>query len=361
MSDFLQLHVLTAYPPSNPNRDDLGRPKSAVIGGRMRQRISSQSIKRALRMSDVFSRALEGRKGERTQRLGDEIVSHLLAKGAKEDRARAIAQEIASAFGKLEDDKDKGKSKAVRIKQLAFISPDERQLSMALAEKVLAGEEPPKEKELVKALLRKADGAVDIAMFGRMLADNPDFNRDAAVQVAHAFTTNAVEIEDDFYTAVDDLKTPDEDAGAGFVGEAGFGAGVYYLYICVDRELLVRNLAGDAALAARGLDALARAIATASPSGKRNSFANHVRPELILAERGDRQPRSLASAFTRPIGAGDEMNESVERLMRQRKNFADAYGKDWAEEITLRVGAQGSATLDQVAAFAAAGLRGASK
>jgi CRISPR system Cascade subunit CasC len=213
MSDFLQLHVLTAYPPSNPNRDDLGRPKSAVIGGRMRQRISSQSIKRALRMSDAFSQALEGRKGERTQRLGDEIVSHLLAKGAKEDRARAIAQEIASAFGKLEDDKDKGKNKAVRIKQLAFISPDERQLAMGLAERVLAGEEPPKEKELVKALLRKADGAVDIAMFGRMLADNPDFNRDAAVQVAHAFTTNAVEIEDDFYTAVDDLKTPDEDAG----------------------------------------------------------------------------------------------------------------------------------------------------
>ena len=361
MSDFLQLHVLTAYPPSNPNRDDLGRPKSAVIGGRIRQRISSQSIKRALRMSDAFSRALEGRKGERTQRLGEEIVVHLLGKGADEDRAHAIAREIAGAFGKLEDEKDKGKTKAVRIKQLAFVSPDERLLAMALAEKALAGEELPKEKELAKALLRKADGAVDIAMFGRMLADNPDFNRDAAVQVAHAFTTNAVEIEDDFYTAVDDLKTSAEDAGAGFVGEAGFGAGVYYLYVCVDRELLVKNLAGDTTLAARGLEALVRAIATASPSGKRNSFANHVRPELILAERGEAQPRSLASAFTRPVGGGDEMNESIERLMRQRKNFAEAYGKDWAEEITLRVGAQGSATLDRVAEFAAAGLRGARK
>src|SRR5208283_2583322 len=108
------------------------------------------------------------------------------------------------------------------------------------------GEKLPKDKDLAKAVLQTADGAVDIAMFGRMLADNPDFNRDASVQVAHAFTTNPVEIEDDYYTAVDDLKKPAEDAGAGFVGEAGFGAGVYYLYVCVDRELLVKNLGGDA-------------------------------------------------------------------------------------------------------------------
>src|SRR5208283_2940475 len=100
------------------------------------------------------------------------------------------------------------------------------------------GEKLPKDKDLAKAVLQTADGAVDIAMFGRMLADNPSFNRDAAVQVAHAFTTNAVEIEDDYYTAVDDLKRKDEDAGAGFVGEAGFGSGVYYFYLCIDRELL---------------------------------------------------------------------------------------------------------------------------
>lgn len=358
MSDFLQLHVLTAYPPSNPNRDDLGRPKTATIGGRMRQRISSQAIKRALRKSEAFASALEGRTGERTQRLGDEIVAHLVAKGAAEAKAEEIAREIAGAFGKLEDKKEKGKVEPVRIKQLAFVSPDERRFAMDLAEKSLAGEPLPKDKDLVKTVLRRADGAVDIAMFGRMLADNPDFNRDAAVQVAHAFTTNAIEIEDDYYTAVDDLKTPTEDAGAGFVGEAGFGAGVYYLYVCVDRELLVRNLDGDAKLAATGLRALAKALATASPSGKRNSFANHVKPEFILAERGKAQPRSLASAFTRAIEGKDQMQASVERLRQQRENFANVYGQDWSADTTLHVGAAGSARLEDIAAFAAADLEG---
>jgi CRISPR system Cascade subunit CasC len=364
MSDFLQLHVLTTYPPSNPNRDDLGRPKTAMIGGRMRQRISSQAIKRALRTSEAFEKALAGHKGERTQRLGDEILKHLTTKGLAEDKARAIAGGIAEAFGKLkgkdEDQDKKSKSKekpeSVRIRQLAFISPEEKRLAIELADKAAAGQALPKEKELAKLLLRTADGAVDIAMFGRMLADNPDFNRDAAVQVAHAFTTNVVDIEDDYYTAVDDLKTSAEDAGAGFVGEAGFGAGVYYLYVCVDRELLVKNLAGETALAVKGLEALVRALATASPSGKRSSFGNHVRAEFVLAEKGDAQPRSLAGAFTQPIDEGDQLEQSIGRLLRKRAAFAAAYGKDWNEEKLLHVGNDKAVSLTEIAAFAAAGL-----
>ncbi|MGO9420806.1 type I-E CRISPR-associated protein Cas7/Cse4/CasC [Roseiarcus sp.] len=359
MSDFLQLHVLTAYPPSNPNRDDLGRPKTATIGGSTRQRISSQAIKRAIRTSEPFATALNGHQGQRTQRLGDEIFEHLKANGVSEDKARAAARDVAAAFGKLDDKKSKDEPDPLRIRQLAFVSPDERRLATELAEKVAAGEKLPKDKDLAKAVLQTADGAVDIAMFGRMLADNPDFNRDAAVQVAHAFTTNAVDIEDDYYTAVDDLKTREEDAGAGFVGETGFGAGVYYIYVCVDRGLLVKNLGGDAALAARGLEALVRALATASPSGKRNSFANHVRPEFILAEKGTAQPRSLASAFTRPVDGEDQIGESIARLRRKREAFAAAYGKDWTDEKVLHVGQEGTATLDKLAAFASDGLEGA--
>ena len=363
MTDFLQLHVLTTYPPSNPNRDDLGRPKTAVIGGALRQRISSQAIKRALRSSETFETALAGHKGARTQRLGEEILKHLIGLGADEDRARSVARGVAEVFGKLDEDSDgdkKGKAKdkpdSVRIRQLAFVSPEEWRRAVDLAGEVAAGAPLPKEKDLAKAVLRAADGAVDIAMFGRMLADNPDFNREAAVQVAHAFTTNAVEIEDDFYTAVDDLKQPSEDAGAGFVGEAGFGAGVYYLYVCVNRDLLIRNLDGDRALASRGLDALVRALATASPKGKRNSFANHVRAEFLLAERGSAQPRSLAGAFTTPVRAGDYLEASAEALLKKRAAFAAAYGQDWREDRLLRVGAADSATLDDIAAFAAAGL-----
>ncbi len=362
MSRFVQMHLLTAYPPSNPNRDDLGRPKTAVIGGVSRMRISSQSLKRAIRTDEAFRATLMGNLGERTQRMGDKVRAHLLEQGASEDKALEIARKVADLFGKVKG-KDDDKP---YIEQLAFISPEERNAAFKLAERVLAGECPlllkkdkltkqeEKElKELTKQVLRSADGAVDIAMFGRMLADNPDFNRDAAVQVAHAFTTNRVDVEDDYYTAVDDLKTSAEDAGAGFIGEAGFGAGVFYLYICVNRDLLLQNLSGDTDLAGRALAALVRAAATASPSGKKNSYANHVRAEYLLLERGDAQPRSLASAFTKPVGSGDQLAESVEKLKKQRTDFEKAYGKDWSDDIELHVGKEASATLDQLATFAA--------
>lgn len=250
MSRFVQLHILTAYPPSNPNRDDLGRPKTALLGGVPRMRISSQAIKRAIRTSPLFRDGLDGAIGERTQRLGEEILDHLANKGIDANLATDIARQVASAFGKLKGEKD---ANPTRIEQLAFISPQEKAFAFELADRIVAGEALPKEKDLGKIALRRADGAADIAMFGRMLANNPEFNRDAAVQVAPAITTNEVEVENDYYTAVDDLKTPSEDAGAGSIGEQGYAAGVFYLYICIDRPLLIENLGGDTKLAARRL------------------------------------------------------------------------------------------------------------
>ena len=353
MSRFLQLHFLTEYPISNPNRDDLGRPKSARIGGEPRQRISSQSLKRAIRTHDVFRTALDGHTGQRTQRMGEQIIAHLKGTGVEETKAIEAAKAIVPVFGKLEGTR---KAVAARTAQLAFVSPDERAAAFDLAERFIAGETLPKDKELAKLVMRPADGAVDIAMFGRMLADNADLNRDAAVQVAHAFTVNRVVIEDDYYTAVDDLKEKSEDAGAGFVGEAGFGAGLYYLYVCVNRPLLVENLAGDRTLAARGLETLVRAAAMAVPSGKINSFANHARAKFILAERGDAQPINLAGAFTVPVKGPDLVAEAIDRLETERTGFAKSYGIATDGEIRLRVGDPTAASINAVAAFAAEGL-----
>jgi len=208
-------------PPANLNRDDTGRPKTAIFGGAPRLRISSQSLKRAWRTSDVFETKLEGHLGKRTQRLDQEIEAHLQAHGAATEEARKIAREVADLFGKIKPEKDKNPT---YLEQLAFVSSSEREAALKLAERIAAGDQVALESETV---LRPVDGAVDIAMFGRMLADDPDFNREAAVQGAHAITTHRVVVEDDYYTAVDDLKRPAEDAGAGFVGEAGFGAGVF--------------------------------------------------------------------------------------------------------------------------------------
>ncbi len=356
MDRFVQIHMLTAYPPSNPNRDDLGRPKTAIVGGAQRQRISSQALKRALRESNVFADALVGKLGERTQRLGEVITKHLTQKGAAEPEAVRIAREISAAFGKIKNEKDKDNT---HIEQLAFISPDERRAALEMADRALGGEAVLKDKKLAKLLLLPADGAVDIAMFGRMLAGNPDFNRDAAVQIAHAITTNSVEIEDDFYTAVDDLKTSESDSGAGFVGEAGFGSGVYYVYVCVNCALLLQNLADDKPLAKVGLQALVRALSSATPGGKKNSFAHHVRPEYMLVERGNGQPLNLFSAFANPVTGKSQMADSIGKLKAHRDSFAKVYGQTWSSDMALEVGHAATSTIDQLAEFAALSLNGA--
>ena len=325
MSRFLQLHYLTIYPLSNPNRDDLGRPKTATYGGTPRLRISSQALKRAIRLSDVIQADLKGNLGERTRRIGEIVRDAVAAQGASDDRASQIAAQVADVFGKLDKDA-KAKESVVRTKQLAFISPEERSQAIELALKALSGEQLPKGKELKRMILRKADGAADVAMFGRMLADDPEFNREAAVQVSHALTTHRSLVEEDYFTAVDDLKDLSEDAGAGFVGEAGFGSGVFYSYACVDIGLLVQNLDGDRELAARTAGAFVEAMATATPSGKRNSFAHHTRAGYIRAEVGDVQPRSLAGAFFKSIEGVDLMAASVAALEEMAEKMDTAYG-----------------------------------
>jgi CRISPR system Cascade subunit CasC len=352
MTTFLQFHLLTSYGPSNPNRDDQGRPKQAMVGGAPRLRLSSQSVKRAIRESSFFALDLAGSTGTRTKRLFEKLKEHLLATGHAPAAAQKAAEEVAAIFGKLESRKDEPEAKIATT--LAFISPAEWQLAEDLAEKAAAGEALPKDKDLKKLVLRRADGAVDIAMFGRMLADDADFNREAAVQVGHAITTHAAQAEEDWYSAVDDLNKA-SDTGAGHLGESAFGSGIYYQYVCVNVDLLIENLGGDRELAAKGLEALARALATATPTGKQNSHAHRPRAAYIRAERGPQAPRDLTGAFFQPVKAQPWAASSVLALEDMAAKIDRAYGATSAALAVLDVD-KGIGTLDEIAAFAAASV-----
>ncbi len=352
MTTFIQLHLLTAYPPSNLNRDDSGRPKTATFGGVERLRVSSQSLKRAWRTSSVFLERLGERVGKRTQRLGGEVRERLLIGGMEPKKAEETARAIAECFGKLEERAGKD---LVFIKQLAFVAPEELEKAFALADRALAGE---KIKPKAEDVLVRADTAADIAMFGRMLADSPSFSREAAVQVAHAITTHRVAVEDDYYVAVDDLKDPAdrEDAGTSFIGVQEYGAGVFYLYACVDVDLLVRNLDGNKELARDALAALVESAAKVAARGKQASFASRARAHFVLAEKGSQQPRTLAAAFLKPVspseGDGDLLAGSVKRLEGLRAAFDTAYGPCADAAVKFAVTAVGAdGTLAQVIEF----------
>ncbi len=317
MSRFIQLHLLTSYPPANLNRDDLGRPKTAMMGGVPRLRVSSQSLKRAWRKSDVFESALKGHVGTRTKSMGQKIYQSLLEKDVAEKKATDWAKAIAGIFGKLKKD-------SLDIEQLAHFSPEEEaaidELVTILAER---GSEP--EADELK-LLRKQHSAADIALFGRMLASSPAFNTEAACQVAHAISVHKVAVEDDFFTAVDDLNSGEEDMGAAHMGETEFAAGLFYQYICIDRALLNENLGGDNTLTDQTLAALIEAAATVAPTGKQNSFASRARASYILCETGNQQPRSLSAAFLKPVADTDMLKAAITSLEDAVEKMDNAYG-----------------------------------
>lgn len=352
MPRFIQLHALTAYPPANLNRDDTGRPKTALLGDALRLRISSQSLKRAWRTSDLFEQAIGAdHLGTRTKRLGIELYQQLTAGGVGEKSARDWARAIAGQFGKLKADKKTDNDDDLQIEQLAHVSPGERAAADALAQACAVRKSEPTPDEL--KLLTRPRAAVDIAMFGRMLADTPAFNIEAAVQVAHAITVHKAAVEDDYFSAVDDLNQGLEDKGAGHIGERGYGAGLFYLYLCINRELLQQNLGGDAELTGQALQGLLHAVTQVAPTGMQNSFGSRAHASYLLAEKGSQQPRSLVQAFLKPVkpyGERDMLALAVDALNLRRDNFDKVYGACADSRCHFDV-EKGEGSLAEVVAF----------
>ena len=327
MTTFIQLHLLTAYAPSNLNRDDLGRPKTAKMGNTDRLRISSQSLKRAWRTSDCFYQSLSDHIGVRSRRFArDWVYKPMIDNGISEKIAKESAIKIAGQFGKVKNEKSpKDPLSNLEIEQLVHISNYEQQAIKQLVDLLISEKREPTDNEV--KLLRKENSSIDIALFGRMLADSPAFNIEAACQVSHALGVSTVTIEDDFFTAVDDLNNNDVDAGSAHLGERGFASALFYTYVCISRDLLLENLNGDEILVEKTLKALTESTAKVAPTGMQNSFASRAYTSYLLIEKGSQQPRSLAVAYFNPIRSQDLVNDAITRLEEQRDKFDKVYGQ----------------------------------
>jgi CRISPR system Cascade subunit CasC len=350
MKTLIEIHAIQNFAPSNLNRDDTGAPKDAMFGGVRRARISSQCLKRAIRHH--FSEMIQVKKmkaenlASRTKRVMDAIVGELKAKGHPEEEATSKVRLAFSAIGLNIKEGGKteyllflGKQEITRIAEIldsqwdSFVAGEMTPVEGKKAAKGKNDSSKLVDPELKKALEKVLDGgkALDLALFGRMLADMPEKNQDAACQVAHAISTHGVDREFDFYTAVDDLK-PDDTAGADMMGTVEFNSACFYRYAVVDWEKLVENLHGDVPLATNGLKAFLDGFIVSEPTGKQNTFAAHNPPEFVaISVRQNASPRNLANAFENPVHVTRQQSLtqiSVEKLIVQAQKLQAAYGED---------------------------------
>lgn len=351
---FLELHLIQNFAPSNLNRDDTNAPKDCDFGGFRRARISSQCLKRAIR--ETFSNSLTDLSANnlalRTRQLVNETVRQLQAQGKAAEQARAVIEMVLESIKlKVKDDS--------KTEYLLFLGKDEinRIVSLCLEnwdtlEKLIPTEETPKAetggkkgkakaenkealpKEISNAMLNLMDGgkAVDLALFGRMLANLPEKNIDAACQVAHAISTHKVNTEFDFFTAVDDIVSSSDDQGAGMLGTVEFNSACFYRYSNVDLNQLKRNLGDDEDLTLKAIQAFVKATVKAIPTGKQNSMAAQNPPSFVLVVLRKSGLWSLANAFIKPIhtkqGGLDLVASSTQALADHWSKLAKTYGED---------------------------------
>ncbi|MBR3328590.1 MAG: type I-E CRISPR-associated protein Cas7/Cse4/CasC [Atopobiaceae bacterium] len=323
---YLDIHALQTVPPSCINRDDTGSPKTARFGGVRRARVSSQAWKKAIR--DEFANILnEDEIGWRTKHLVDMVASRILrlVPDIETREATKMAETTVKATGiKLDKNSD--------TNYLIFVSPRQAEGLAALAvetQKSGVKLDAKKAKSILNVKERPTLNAVDIALFGRMVADAPELNVDAATQVAHAIGVTAAETEFDYFTAMDDLS-PEDSTGAGMIGTVEFLSDTLYRYATVDICHLCENL-GSADVAAKAAGAFVEAFACSMPTGKQNTFANRTLPDVIMIQFRDTQPVSLVGAFERPVYPTDKHSISEVACKRMVKRVAfidDAFGTE---------------------------------
>ncbi len=313
----IELHLLTSHAPSNLNRDDFGRPKTAYFGGTERGRISSQSQKRALRRSDYLKGTLAEKLSTRSRaiprHLFDTLAPRFEGQADRLERLRLVCEAVTFALGK--PDKDD----VLATSQIVFLTQDEIARLLAFVEEKTEDDGKLSKKELAefgKTIaratgldVRPTDG-VDMAMFGRMTTDDAGSFAavDAAMQVAHPIATHTTLTETDYFTAVDDIGNANAGGrGSAHIGESDFNSAVYYKYFSCNLDALALNLGDDRAAALTALEAVLDAACRVTPTGKQNSFASHSQADAaLLVVRESNVPCSLANAFERPVPASED-------------------------------------------------------
>ncbi|MEW5956218.1 MAG: type I-E CRISPR-associated protein Cas7/Cse4/CasC [Chloroflexota bacterium] len=369
---FIELHMIQNFAPANLNRDDTNNPKDCEFGGYRRARISSQSLKRAIRYESIFTETTKVAAGERSKWMSRPIRQKLVKAGKDEEIATAVAVAFVTAYASKMDGKSPERTSVLIYFSQAEIQTIVDGLLANWDEAVAAAQDGNTLPDLVKNLQKETKdrtGAPDIALFGRMLAEKPDLNIDAACQVAHAISTHRINMEMDFYTAVDDLLARgeiltaegEEEVGAGMMGFTSFNSACFYRYARIDWRQLVDNLGGDAALAQRTVEGFLRAALDAIPSGKQNSFAAQNPTSLAVAVvRNDGKSWNLANAFEKPVRAGREtglIEPSIRALDTFWGNLSRA--RDDAEFKAVAVYTdQYQSTLDQLQPYLQPNLSG---
>ena len=306
---FLDIHVIQAVPPANINRDDTGSPKTAQYGGVTRARVSSQSWKKAMR--DYFNaNGTDSNVGIRSL----EIVKYLADKIQEKDSTINDDDALRLANDTLNNAKISTKDN--RLKALLFLGVVQVE---KLAQAAIDG---VKDKKVLQEILVD-NPAVDIALFGRMVAEDASLNEDASAQVAHAISTHAVQTEFDFFTATDDLAAEDN-AGAGMLGTIEYNASTLYRYANVAAHELIKQL-DDKTATINALKLFVDAFVKSMPTGKINTFANQTLPSAVVVVLRSDRPVNVVNTFENPIKAnGGHVDKSIQQLEKGLKD-ADCF------------------------------------
>lgn len=326
MTRFIQIHALTGYSSALINRDDTGLAKRISYGGAMRTRISSQCQKRAWRMNDGPD-ALFAIPGVAEDVRSKDVISHVAANLAAEGMDPEILKAIEPEFLMAVYSEKAGDSKNRQPllfggAEISFITEKMREAAAAKSPAEAAEAFRKGYKAAMKAMREQVALASGLtaALFGRMVTSDVAANVEAAIHVAHAFTVHSDTSESDYFTVVDDLAKEDS-SGAGHIGESEISSGLFYSYVVVDVAGLIANLGGDAALGAEVVRRLVRMIASVSPGAKRGSTAPYSYASTLMVETGDAQPRSLAEAFRKPVGAAS--HEGAEAALARHIEHLD--------------------------------------
>jgi CRISPR system Cascade subunit CasC len=345
----IEFHILQSFPVTCLNRDDVGSPKSCTVGGTTRARVSSQCWKRQVRLA---MHDLGITHGARTKLISEMVAKVCRDKGASDEKAKACGDKIEQIFIKKKEAPKTKKAKTTDIFEetteaeetshdktdtLLFLSPKEIDiLAEAFAkqdfnpDKVIKQTDAKKQAKELAALIgnvNEAVDALDIVLFGRMVAQAAELNVEASCSFAHAISTHKVSSEVEFFTAIDDES---KEQGSAHMGSLEFSSATYYRYISLNLGQLAQTLAGQNMPEA--IEAFTFALFNAVPSARQTTMSGASPWEFakVFVRKGQR----LQVPFEKPVTKakdGGFLQPSIQALTdylsKKEKLHGSLFGK----------------------------------
>lgn len=336
----LNIDILRFLPPCRCNRNDNGDQKSIDINGTRRLYVSSQCIKSNIRkyfgfktFSDIsyiedklnnYSEDMEDESYNLTEKDYNSLIGKKNSGGNKSSnkktskkKSKENSEDVAEET--INTESENGSSSS---------GSDNVCIHTSLKELYELRNPVDKDKKDVKVIYNPN---IEISLFGRMYANDKDWNVEAACQVSHAVSIQKTEFEDDTWVC---RQSDMSKLGCITMGTSNIGSAIVYYSVNLNIKDLLKKYNNDVEAVKKYVAKFLVATYAHPLESGANGTNHNSQPLFFNVTIGNFIPHNHLEVFYKPVEPDSDIDsiketlkQSIHKDLEKQKQMIEKYNQ----------------------------------